>query len=339
RYRRELGKSATVGGIVTSRTGPDYSNTVASADSFFRLTEQDSLRVQFAGSRAEYPSILTGDTQSGHAFRARYSHNDRDWSWSSTYAEYSPEFRADAGLIDQVGVRAASAFAQRRIRGGPKTWFSNLYFFAGVDGTREFDGAWNEWGADVTATYEGPHQSVVDINFFAPNQEFFDGRVYHNTRHSISPSIQATRDINLGFFTQFGETIDFNNSRPADFVTLEPSANVNIGRRIHGELVWTHQTLRTEDGDRIFTVDLPQARMLYHFSRRAFVRAILQYRDLDRVTTSSRSLLSQLLFSYRLNAQTVLLAGYSDNYAGSRQIDLTRTDRTVFFKVGYAWLF
>jgi hypothetical protein len=90
---------------------------------------------------------------------------------------------------------------------------------------------------------------------------------------------------------------------------------------------------------------LPQTRLLYHFSRRAFVRAILQYELLERepeqyivpVTRRSRELLTQLLFSYRVNAQTVFLAGYSDNYEG--ETDLTQTDRAVFVKLAYAWLF
>jgi len=33
----------------------------------------------------------------------------------------------------------------------------------------------------------------------------------------------------------------------------------------------------------------------------------------------------------------VFLAGYSDDYEGER--DLTRTDRALFVKVGYAFLF
>ena len=53
----------------------------------------------------------------------------------------------------------------------------------------------------------------------------------------------------------------------------------------------------------------------------------------------SRASLSQLLFSYRVNAQTVFLAGYSENGAGTDQIDFITTDRTLFLKFGYAWLF
>lgn len=350
RGRRELGKSATAGALVTLRSGRDYDNRVASADTYLRLTERDSLRVQVAGSQSEYPQAIAAKSLDGHALFARYFHGDRNWTWGSNYEEYSPGFRADVGLFDQVGVRATSAFAERRIRGGDKPgrkWFTNLLFNGGVDGTREFNGAWNEWGADLGATYQGPRQSEISVNFLAPNQEFFAGRVYHNLRHSVDASIQATADVNLGLFVNWGESIDFTNERAADFVTIGPSANFDIGRRMRGEFSWQRQTFRTEAGDRIFSVDLPQARLLYHFNRRAFLRAILQYRDVERdpaqyvvpVNREDRGFLSQLLFSYRLDAQTVFLAGYSDNYVGTDEIDLSRTNRTLFVKLSYAWLF
>ena len=82
---------------------------------------------------------------------------------------------------------------------------------------------------------------------------------------------------------------------------------------------------------------LPQARLLWHFNRRSYVRGIVQYQMVDFVTSEERELLTQLLFSYRINAQTVFLAGHSDDYEGER--DLTRTDRALFVKVGYAFLF
>ena len=85
---------------------------------------------------------------------------------------------------------------------------------------------------------------------------------------------------------------------------------------------------------------------MYHFGTRAFARAILQYtrhRPGDRalpdpVEPRSRRLFSQLLFSYKVNPQTVLLVGYSDNALGGRDLTLTRTDRTFFLKLGYAWV-
>ncbi len=335
RYRRELGASATVGGLVTSRRGEDYENTVVAADSLFRFTQSDSLRAQFAGSRTAYPDALAAalgqprDAFEGHALHATYNHADRDWNWGTQYDEISPDFRADSGFINQVGVRSGSAFAERRFRGGPDRWFRNVYVGGGVDATRQFEGEWNEWGADLNVMYEGPRQSEVSLNL-APNQEYYAGTTYHNLRGSIYGSIQATPDIELGLEVRGGETIDFNNAQQADFLTLSPSATVTLGRSLSGQFSYDYQALETKDGERIFDVHLPQARILYHFNRRAFVRAIVQYEQVDFGTEEESNLLTQFLFSYRVNAQTVFLAGYSDS---------DDDEGSVFVKVGYAFLF
>jgi hypothetical protein len=79
---------------------------------------------------------------------------------------------------------------------------------------------------------------------------------------------------------------------------------------------------------------------------RTFLRAIFQYTDVERapglyivpVDSRTRTLFSQLLFSYKLNPQTVFFVGYSDDSAALGRIDLTRTDRTFFLKLGYAWV-
>ena len=78
-----------------------------------------------------------------------------------------------------------------------------------------------------------------------------------------------------------------------------------------------------------------------------FIRAILQYTDIDRnpalyrnyVDETFEHLFPQLLFSYKLNPQAVLFLGYSDNRIGDESIDLTQQDRTLFAKIGYAWVF
>ncbi len=342
RYRRELSKSATFGGLITSRHGEGYENTVLAADSFYRITGSDSVRAQLAGSRTSYPDAFATDFEQphgsfdGHALIASYRHADRNWNWSADYEELSPEFRADSGFVNQVGVRFAGAGIQRRLRGGPDRWYRNLYLSVGADNTRQYDGDWNEWGMDIGGTYQGPRQSEISINL-APNQEFFAGRTYHNHRASVFASMQVSRDLYAGIGVRGGEAIDFNNERDANFIEITPEATVNVGRHISAELAYAYQSFETKDGAQIFDVHLPQARLLWHFNRRAFVRTILQYEQVEFPDAEARELLTQLLFSYRVNAQTVFLAGYSDDYEGER--DLDRTDRAVFVKIGYAWLF
>ncbi|OGD21500.1 MAG: hypothetical protein A2W03_12075 [Candidatus Aminicenantes bacterium RBG_16_63_16] len=106
-----------------------------------------------------------------------------------------------------------------------------------------------------------------------------------------------------------------------------------------------HSRERLESyGLRTYTADLSQVRLIYNFSVRAFVRAIVQYRYVDRVPERyvfpvdplTKGLFTQFLFSYKINPQTVLFVGYSDNATGLRGVDITRTNRTFFLKLGYA---
>jgi hypothetical protein len=55
------------------------------------------------------------------------------------------------------------------------------------------------------------------------------------------------------------------------------------------------------------------------------------------VEEKTRTLFTQFLFSYKLNPQTVVFVGYSDNYLGLTDVDLSQLDRTFFVKLGYAW--
>jgi hypothetical protein len=350
RYRRDLGRTSTLGALWAGREGDDYRNHVAGFDGVYRFSDSDVVRYQAAGSTTRYPTSLLGATPDGeagfdgHALSLAYQHNDRDWSWHADYQELAPGFRADSGFIDRVGVRKSQLWAERRIRGQQGGWFSNFYVFTSLDGTREYDGRFNEWGSDLALTYNGPRQSEVSA-VVAPNQEYYQGVTYHNTRYSVSGSFQPSAGTNASMEVRWGEAIDFANSREGEFVSLTPGLDFQLGRRFEGRLDWTRQTFDVRGG-RLFTVDLAQTRMLYHFSSRTFLRAIFQYEWLERdpdlyrnpVRRQTEDLLSQLLFSYRLNAQTVFLLGYSDTYAGIDRIDLTQTDRTVFLKIGYALL-
>ena len=60
---------------------------------------------------------------------------------------------------------------------------------------------------------------------------------------------------------------------------------------------------------------------------------------LDEVDSRSRRLATQLLYSYKVNPQTVLFLGYSDAAEDGDELSaFETTGRTLFAKVGYAWL-
>ena len=88
------------------------------------------------------------------------------------------------------------------------------------------------------------------------------------------------------------------------------------------------------------------ARLTWQFNRRSFLRVTLQQQDvernvdlyLDEVNARSKDMGRQLLYSYKVNPQTVFFLGYSDQHIDDDNLNsLTVTDRTVFAKIGYAW--
>ena len=146
-----------------------------------------------------------------------------------------------------------------------------------------------------------------------------------------------------------GDWIDFGQVREADRFEFEFEMALNIGRRLVADFNYSYQTLDV-DGGELFNASVPELRLLYHHNQHILFRAQLFYTRIERnqdlyaseVDERSEDLFSQLLFGYKLNAQTVAYLGYSDNsegYLGEEQnVDLTRRDRTFFVKFGYAWL-
>jgi len=125
---------------------------------------------------------------------------------------------------------------------------------------------------------------------------------------------------------------------------LSPFAEIGLGRHVNLNLRHTYQRLNL-GVDKIFEANLSQLGLIFNFNVRMFVRAIVQYYDVTRnpalylwpVSDREQTVFSQFLFSYKLNPQTVLFLGYSDNYLGYTGIDITQSDRTFFIKLGYAW--
>jgi hypothetical protein len=352
RYRHDLGKSSTVGLLYTDRRGKDYKNQVLGLDALYRLSPADSFRFQVLGSQTRYPEALAADLgQSAGdlgdvAMMLSYSHSVRNWNAYATYEDLGSEFRADLGFLPQVDYRRGIAGGEYIVHGKPGDWYTRWGFGADVDQTSRQDGGLLEREAEAWFFGGGPLQSWLVLDGGVRERTFegvhFD-QVFLNTFLEMSP----TGNVYFYVSGTFGDAIDFANTRAATQVLLEPGVRVNFGRSLQLNVDHTMQRLEVEGG-RLFLANLSQVRLVYQFNVRTFLRAIVQYTDIrrdpslyldedDRPEARSRSLGNQLLFSYKLNPQTVLFLGYSDAYLGETQIDLTQTDRTVFLKLGYAW--
>jgi hypothetical protein len=179
----------------------------------------------------------------------------------------------------------------------------------------------------------------------SPNFDRYRGVTYENVRHNIDVSIRPTGALSLFLDLTIGGAVDVANAQEAERTRMTVGGDYQFFGRLTGRTSYSVQELDVAGG-RLFAARLTQGQAVYHLTRRTFVRAILQYTDIDRdpslyrspQSRTTRQLFTQWLFSYKVNPQTAILAGYSDNADAARSVDLMRTDRTFFLKMGYAFM-
>ena len=347
RYRRDLGSSSAFGVLFTGREGDEYSNRVGGLDGLYRFTDADSVRAQALFSQTEYPDSLNlapSGLLDDAAFLLSYNHNSRNWRGSLRYEDVGREFRADMGFMPRVDYTDLAAGLDRVWYGKTGARLTQWSFGGAWIQTEDESGQLLEREFELSADLNGPRQSFLEVEA-RRGERFFNGVTFDETSANAFFEIDPTGDLYFSFFTRVGDEIDFVNTRPGEILHLEPSVRFNLGLHLRTRITHVLQQLDVKGG-RLFEANLTQVNAVYQFNVRTFVRAILQYTDIQRtpslyiqaVDESTERLFSQLLFSYKLNPQTVLFVGYSDSALGEERVDLTRADRTLFLKLGYAWL-
>jgi len=399
RYRRDVGTSSALGGLLTFRegNGNEYFNRVFGADALLRATQKDTFRVQVLGSDTRYPdehpddpngTLITepedpNDTRSSfnqprgtfsdEAYFLSYTHGTKSWSAWARHDQKGDQFRSDLGFIPRVNTRFSLAGYEYTWYGEEgKTWWSRWWLGSDLDETADLDGNLIERELEGWVSYSGPLQSNFFLGGGNRRFEYLDGR-FAQPFVNFSYGLRPSGDLFLGLDSGISKRVDFafvdpNDSgaaRQGDEFRIEPSMTWNLGSRLKANLSYLIFQLRNEEG-RLFRANLSQLNMTYQLNIRTFFRAVLQYADVERDTDlypdcvsdptgcglekRSKSFFTQLLFSYKVNPQTAVYLGYVENQAGGSDVflavqpgengyePLERQDRTLFFKIGYAFV-
>jgi hypothetical protein len=348
RYRRDIGKSSTLGFLITDREGKNYNNRLAGLDGLFRISESDTIRFQVLGSSTRYPDEIAGEYQqntdnlTGYAAHFSYLRQTRTYGWELTYKDFSPDFRSDLGFIPQVDHRTGILGGKYIYWGDQGEFLTRLEARGEVHQIQDHQGNLLERGGSVTVEIDLPLQSLFILTA-TTRKKVFNSLIFNQNLLDIFFKIQPTGGIYLGCTVNIGDEVDYKGARPGKQFLIVPKTTLRFGKHLLMSLSYSYYHLNLEQG-RLFSVHLLQSRLVYHLSKRAFLRGIIQYQDISRdpalytngADPVSRNLFTQFLFSYKLNPRTVLFLGYSDTYQGLVDIDLTQTNRTFFFKIGYA---
>jgi len=351
RYTRGFGKASTIGALVTSRQGEGYQNEIAGFDGRYFINDQNTFRFQYLDARTEYPlDVQTQYAQqaelNGDAMRLEYRYGSRNWFANFYHQELDPEFRADSGFIPRVDFEQDSLEMNRTWQGTETTWFNELRVGTRWTDSTDAAGQMLERTFQPFFSFGGPLQSFMQIGI-GPREEFWNGQVFEMDGGFMFAQLRPRSGLNINIQARRGEQIDYANSRLADQRRIQPTIDWNATRHLLVRLRYTSDRLSSKEGPTVFNAKLTDLRLTWQFNLRSFVRLTVQDQDIERnvemyndplTDPSTSSLNSQLLYSYKLNPQTVLFAGYSSN---SSEDDVTatleETGRTLFFKLSYAW--
>lgn len=355
RFRRDVGRTSTLGAMYTGRMSDDYYNHVAGVDGFFRLGQSQFLRAQVVRSETQYPDEILAlgvrpDSGSfgGNSVYAEFIHQSRSWIIDAIYEDRSRDFRADAGFVPRVDIRGPTVTAERVFWGAPNQWYRRLSVLGYGQRLEDHDGRLTDLGFALVGNYSGRRQLNVNVGA-GYNKKYYAGQYFEMLDLRPGFDIRPNGRLTISASGRFGEEIDFANARKARIFEIYPGFNLKVGRNLDIGLEYSMRQLQTlgEDtlggGLEIVDARITEGRVVYHFNARTFVRGILQYQDTDQnpdvfggpVQPEVEELFAQLLFAYKVNPQTVLFLGYTDDRVGLQNVDLTPTGRTFFMKVGY----
>jgi hypothetical protein len=351
RYSRGFGEASSVGALLTSRDGDNYSNVVGGLDLRWRINDQHALRAQYLRSETEYPEAVAEefdqplDRFSGDALVASYGYESRSWYASFVHRDYSAGFRADSGFVTQVDTSKQRAELGHTWHGTEDTWWNQLHLEGNWKISHNDAGQLLEREVGAHFRIQGPLQSFIRIRAELADTLWEDA-LFEEKTIGMYAQMRPVGGLETGLWIGGGEQIDYDNSRLAKMRSVEPFVQWNINRHLLLKVRADLFRLETQAGDAIIDADVYDVRMTWQFNRRSYLRFTTQRFEITRnqaeyiddVDARTRDVGRQLLYSYKINPQTVFFLGYSDNLTDDDTLSgLEETDRTAFVKIGYAF--
>ena len=352
RYSRSFGESSSVGGLVTVRNGEGYHNYVGGLDMRWKISDQHDIRLQYLSSDTQYSTDVAIEFDQplaafdGTAAFASYDYNSRNWFAYLRHQNRSAGFRADSGFVPRVDISQQVIGLGHNWYGDEDDWYTQLQLSADWDIAHDDSGRMIEREAEFNFRIRGPMQSRIHFGGLT-RDILFDDVLFKENRISFFTEVQPTGGLRLGIRSHYGDKVDFANTQLGEELRMAPFINWNVNRHLLLRLDSNFVKLDSKSGPNIFDAKVHDLRMTWQFSVRSFIRLTAQLQDvkrnqdeyIDPIDARTRDVGRQLLYSYKLNPQTVFFLGYSDALIEDDDLSrLTTTDRTWFMKIGYAWL-
>jgi hypothetical protein len=336
--------------------GPDFQWAIGTDD---RITAQYLYSDSEEPDRPDLSPSWNGEHLSGHGLSLDWTHTNLTTFFEATYKDFSNGFRADDGFVPQVGYRGGTLNAGRPFYPASGL-FSYLRPRVGEDYQEDRDGLMifrrvfpglDFIGKKNLTGFVGANLDTVRVAGKLLSADYGVFQV------QVDPSRRFTRILLTG---SFGQQIDFDNGREghgADValtLTLHPTDHLELIAL--GERSWLDVAPTPgADAQRLFTAWIGRLKATYVFDARLSLRLIGQWVETQRdpslytfsVPARAGEFDGSVLFSYKVNWQTVAYLGYGDSHVLFPEGDilpvpptsyrLAPLSRQFFLKISYAF--
>lgn len=300
---------------------------------------------------------------SDQAYKIDYQYKTEFWQFDVKHQIIDSLFRADLGFMTAVDIHKDEAYLSRLFYGGPDDFWSEIIYSGAWHTTENEKGEFIEREYNAGVELLGPKLSLVSINLIQAtrtglrhndlelsldqNTTLFDEQVV-----KFYGEFKPTNRLFTGIGIDFGDKIDYNNNRLGTYNEVYFELTSHATDHLFIELSHIYFKLKAAPqlksiSDTVVTANLTNLRISYQFDVQSYLKLSLNYSDvafnLDNnpfiePSNINKELSTQLIYSYKLNPQTVFFLGYSDNsYQDDYLNTLSRAERTFFTKISYAW--
>ncbi|RDX37309.1 hydrolase [Kangiella sp. HD9-110m-PIT-SAG07] len=350
RYSVDVGESSQLGFLATNRSADGYENTVLSVDGSQKLYDSGTLRYQLMYSDSDNTDDMQQQfgldpSTTGRGFEVNYSHSDNHWNWYATRSDFDDDFRTDLGFLGVVGNTKDVVGAGYRWYGDDNAFFHE-YKISGEFKERHLtSGQKYEQQREVGFQLKGKYQSF--FFFGSANRDTLFEQIWFDEQfHWMDASFRPIGNLQLGFYVETADTIDFRETRAGESETFRVYADWQVND--HWFLGFnTRNTDFTINDQPLFDAVISNLNTSYHFDDKSYLRLIVRYSDIDYNTAfysnpdqveKELRVSRQLLYTYKWNPRTAFYIGYSDNgFEDNRVSQFEKTGRTIFTKFSYAF--
>jgi hypothetical protein len=309
--------------------------------------------------------------QTDNAYTLNYRHNEEDYSFRASYNDFGKDFRADMGFVGRVDYNKIVIGGDYTWRGDKNSKWTQWGFFGDWDKTHDQSGKMLEQETELHFNLRGPMQfntnfGLVDRERYF-NEEYFDESIF-----MMWFEFKPLSSLTVGNFMMLGDQIDYAHTELGEIALFEPYLKWQIGKHLSVNISHTNQkldvhakqmTIDTQLGNdqlldfdegQLFHAKLTDVRLAYQFNTKSRLSLTLQTSiinkntnlyaanfddDIDNdVDSHAKRFGTQLVYSYKINPQSLMYLGYSDNAMSSDQtLSLDKYDKTFFAKFSYLW--